>query len=231
MKLACVVAEVSGWVQWRIVLDLLNLFLCFTVLILCVRTLVITPLVIGLFDLLLSVFPPEKAVVVERVWGFASIIVWALCYWCLSANTRLITMSIILRFLKISIDIYITFIPSPLVKWFPAALNKGRRVLGRWVIGLIVLVLISIDQDGESIWETMEDGLGQMIPFHGRIWLGVVHDELELVGTATAVKQLLHSLLLARVHLLILLIICLEYIFSGFIEEEMWNVMMVFIYW
>jgi len=48
------------------VLDLLNLLLCFTVLVLGVGTLVVTPLVLRFFDLLLSVFPPEEAVVVDR---------------------------------------------------------------------------------------------------------------------------------------------------------------------
>lgn len=43
MKLTCVAAEVSGWVQWRVVLDHLNLLLCFAFLVVCVRTLVVTP--------------------------------------------------------------------------------------------------------------------------------------------------------------------------------------------
>ena len=53
----------------------------------------VLPLVIWFFDLLLSIFPPEKAIVVDRVRGFVSTVVWALCHWCLSATTKLIMIN------------------------------------------------------------------------------------------------------------------------------------------
>lgn len=49
---------------------------------------IVIPLVVRFFDLLLSVFPPKKAVVVDRVWGFVSAVIWALRHWCLSTTTR-----------------------------------------------------------------------------------------------------------------------------------------------
>lgn len=143
---------------------------------------IVIPLVIRFFDLLLSVFPPKKAVVVDRVWGFMSAVIWALHHWCLSTATRWASFhsTILEHFNWLNrLDIYILYIPSPLVKWFPAALKNMWRVLGRWVIGLIniLVMIIRIDQNGERIRETMEDGLGQILPFHGQIWLGVVvHD-------------------------------------------------------